>query len=170
MPNNENGVYANDDDTIKHLTDVMNKPDDFEEEPSKFPIGTILPVFPPKGAGFKMPKGWVVCDGRVVVHPHSPFKNTNLPNLTSDIFLMGTGVDKVGSESGNNTMPSDGAHNHSGSTGGPSGHDRCDNGGDRHPGSRNHGHSFTTSTNGGHDHGGDNRPHFFGVLYIIRIF
>jgi len=172
------GTYENDQETVEHLNrffteDIIEEAETLPEKkpkPTSFPVGTILPVFPPKGTGFKLPRGWAVCDGRVIVDPQSPYKNTNLPNLTSDIFLMGSSVTDIGSIGGSNQIAADGNHNHTGRTGGPSSRDGCDNGGDKHPGSHHHSHGFTTSTTGQHNHGGDNRPQFFGVLYIIRIY
>jgi hypothetical protein len=169
MNTNEIGVYHDDLETKEHIQAVTKTPDSFYSGTNDFPVGSILPIFPPKGTGFRLPKGWVVCCGQVIVDPDSPYKNERIPDLTTDIFLMGTDIDKIGYEAGANKIIPDGIHNHTGITSGPNTLDRCEEGSDKKPGCGRHTHQYSTSTSNSHDHGSENRPHFIGVIYIIKI-
>jgi hypothetical protein len=133
------------------------------------PVGSILPFI---GALDQLPDNWQLCDGRHISDPQSPFNGTNLPNLTDDRFLMGVAPGSPGlkQNGGSNLIQPDGSHNHGGATGGLSHYDWGAINYDRQG---EHWDQFqmrmVIGVDGQHSHGGDKRPAFFGVLYIIRI-
>lgn len=133
------------------------------------PVGTILPYIGPADA---LPAEWLPCDGRTVEDEHSPLHGVQLPDLTEERFLMGVNSDAaVGLTGGSNSIPGDGLHNHIGSISGrvqeQSGTPRyLKYSGDR---SFQHSHQVDIRGNGAHSHGGDNRPHFYGVRFIVRV-
>ena len=153
---------------LRHIFDHADESDGTDEV---LPVGTILPWLPVPNSDQIPPRGWVICAGQTVVDPESDFNMTQLPDLTKDIFLMGTDINKIGIENGANSIKIDGKHGHSGVTDRPTrDKDDCDNGGDKDPSSRNHRHSFTIPvTEGEHNHGGENRPLHLGVFFIIKI-
>ena len=133
------------------------------------PIGAILPY---AGALESLPSNWLPCDGRTVTDPGSPLDGTKLPNLTDDRFLMGVGESTlVGSTGGTNAIAVDGNHSHGGEagdrvtqkTGSPRYLDTKGNKGFKHS------HNLTIRANGRHNHGGDSRPNYYGVRFIIRV-
>jgi hypothetical protein len=133
------------------------------------PIGAILPFIGPLDT---LPDTWLPCDGRTVDDPSSPIHGLELPDLTDGRFLMGVGAaGMIGVSGGSNAIPTAGGHTHSGEATGritqTSGSPRnLEQRGDK--GFR-HSHALTVSSSGGHDHGGDNRPAFYGVHYIVRV-
>lgn len=111
------------------------------------PPGTILPIL-----GEECPAGWTTFDeaeGRFLVG-------------SSEQFGLGT-------PGGTATIPSDGSHRHSGTTGFHNrgiGHSigfetRGDN-------VHRHTHNFNTNSTGSHDHGGSNVPPYFAVHFCKR--
>lgn len=129
------------------------------------PEGTILgwdpilrsPDGQPTGRTRTLPAAWKVCDGR-----------NGTPNLDSR-FLMGVLTESMaGKPSGSNVIPSAPVHNHGGvSTDLHYRHGQVNwEVGGGHPDRYSHGHSI--SDDGGHDHGGDNRPAFYPVLFLCR--
>ena len=129
------------------------------------PEGTILgwdpilrsPNGQPTGKTRTLPAGWKVCDGK-----------DGTPDLDRR-FLMGVLAESAaGKPSGNNDIPSAPVHNHSG--GSTDLHYRRGEvnwnvkRGEKHRFS--HGHSIRDD--GGHNHGGDNRPEFYPVLFLCR--
>lgn len=133
------------------------------------PVGAIVPF---AGSLASLPSNWVPCDGRTVNDPGSPLDGTQVPDLTDNRFLMGVGADtSAGVTGGSNVIPTDGSHGHSGSTsdrvdqktGSPRYLDTSGNKGFRHT------HPLTIRAGGRHNHGGDNRPSFYAVRFIIRV-
>ena len=133
------------------------------------PVGTILPY---AGSIEALPANWLPCDGRKVTDPQSPLDGSNVPDLTDDRFLMGIGATgTVGATGGANVMTTDGNHGHTGTatdrvnqrTGSPRYLDNSGNKGFRHT------HTLSIRADGRHNHGGDNRPNFYAVRFIIRV-
>ena len=133
------------------------------------PVGTILPYI---GTFDALPSEWLPCDGRTVNDQDSPLHGTQLPNLTDDRFLMGVdSAEMVGVMSGSSSIPQDGHHSHNGATTGrireQSGTPRrLVNSGDK---TFQHTHDIQIQAEAGHNHGGENRPQFFGVRFIVRV-
>ena len=137
--------------------------------PGEVPIGTILPY---SGSLEALPSNWVLCDGRTIDDPESPLRGTAVPDLTDDRFLMGVGAGtSVGVTGGVNEIVTDGSHGHRGEasdrvtqkTGSPRYLDTSGNKGFKHT------HSLSIQADGRHNHGGDNRPNFYSVRFIIRV-
>lgn len=151
-------------------TAAIENPEPYWTLPSgDMPIGTLLAYVTPFDT-VQLPQGWYVAAGQTVRDPASPFDGQTLPKLTDDRFPMGT-LRQHRKEGGSNAIAADGAHSHSGRTHGmedagpphPHGHAR------QSSSNRNHTHAFDTNGAGNHDHGGDNRPQWSGVVYIIRV-
>lgn len=133
------------------------------------PVGAVLPFV---GSLDSLPPEWLPCDGRVVDDPDSPLHGAALPNLTDDRFLMGVESSyQVRGLGGTNEIAFDGSHGHAGETasqvtlrrGTPRYLvDRGDRG-------VQHTHKLEMRTDGRHQHGGENRPKFYGVRFIIRV-
>ena len=149
-------------------------------------IGKVSPALPPIGSiiayvprpGLTLGSCWRICDGKRLEDLDSPLNGQTLPDLTDDRFLMGTAdANELNTREGSNTISSDGMHTHaiSGSTnwvamGDPDGSNAGlqKDGDQRH--AHQHGMNFTSgSASTEHTHGGDKRPAFYGVQWIIRI-
>jgi len=132
---------------------------------AQVPPGTILPWDPiirdgsgkPTGQLNPLPKGWAICNGL-----------NGTPNLVG-IFLMGAADQRdVGKTGGRADIPADGDHTPSGSVG-------ISKGGPDGRGFLGKGEAF--AANGsfagtrvpGHTHGGENRPPFYSVIYVIKL-
>lgn len=133
------------------------------------PVGTILAYIGPLTT--VLPQNWVLCDGRLVIDPQSPFNNRRIPDLTNDRFLMGVAANgPVAAPGGSNTIDLGGGHNHGGKTIGFAGYQAGEINYDRQQGHQDqYGIQLRIDTDGGHNHGGDKRPAYLGVFYIIRI-
>ena len=133
------------------------------------PIGVVLPFIGPLDT---LPDGWLPCDGRTVNDANSPINGVQLPDLTDGRFLMGVGAEgMIGVSGGSNALPTAGGHSHSGeatgritqTSGTPRNLEQRGDKGFRHT------HALSLSSAGGHNHGGDKRPAFYGVRYIVRV-
>lgn len=143
------------------------------------PIGTILPYIIPPDGKVRFSNKWALANGSILDLPESPFHQKRLPELVSitgdniyqPVYLAGSlHWDFYKKEFGNNSIEKEDGHNHSGSTGSSSNNHRKDNdGSDSYSASSIHGHNFTTGTGGEHDHGGNNMPRSYGVLYFIKV-
>jgi hypothetical protein len=127
------------------------------------PIGSILPY---AGDPSALPSKWVLCDGRTIAQPMSGLVDYDsatpglqIPLLNDDRFLMGTSIANMGIKGGDNAIPDDGAHVHAWNQ----------TGADLVPDGSNFTNGAFMNSAGGHNHGGDRRPRFLGILYIIRI-
>lgn len=131
------------------------------------PIGAILPYYGDPAA--LDGSGWVPCDGtpcpdwaderlKLFLRNRSPERPGCLPNLNDGRFLRGTGsLDELGRSGGTDAIRVDGEHSHD------SGGRKLKRGGeDSTP-------EYHVYTAGAHDHGGDNRPPFVNVYYIMRL-
>jgi len=132
------------------------------------PIGTILPFI---GSLNDLPNNWQPCDGRLINNAKSPFNDKKLPELMDNRFLMGVSASlDVCSYGGNNVIPECNDHNHNGATnefkGYQPGNINYDSGPDRQD---SYMMRFGIDGDGAHNHGGENRPLFCGVYFIIRI-
>lgn len=130
------------------------------------PVGTILPYFGELST--VLPNNWQFCDGRVVRDPNSPFNGQRLPDLTDSVFIMGIPASsQVGQKGGNNNIPTDGNHNHSiRMTGYAPGEINYNRGPGRFD---QYQMQYGSADAGNHSHGGENRPRYIGVYFIIRI-
>ena len=137
------------------------------------PIGSIVPVFSAKVS--RLPENWMYANGDVIQDNRSPLHGLQLPNLNNGTFLMGSSQNN-GQFGGSNRLRLDGAHihDHTGTTEivNTNGKNFKVEGADddqvRLP-SMDHRHSISRSVKSAHNHGGDTRPKWVGVLYIIRI-
>lgn len=157
------------------------------------PVGAILPYF--AAIDLRLPENWRYCNGDKVDDPESPLHGRTLPKLVEDRFLMGS-VASHGAAGGKNSISPDGVHGHVARTSSGGAHDhggttgpentnaplrkvgegdkvaiRVVEQGHRHllDADKGHVHAVSVESAGQHDHGGDSRPSWFGVLYIIRI-
>ena len=137
--------------------------------PVPIPVGTILPFV---GTLDDLPDNWQPCDGRLIHNERSPFNDKRLPNLLDNRFLMGVSASSdVCGYGGNNTIPQDGQHSHGGVTNGFGGYQQGEINYDRGPGRPDaFMMRFGINSDGAHSHGGENRPLFCGVYFIIRIY
>jgi hypothetical protein len=87
-------------------------------------------------------------------------------------FLMGVGASQdVNVTGGTNTLQGDGGHNHGGATSGFAGYQWGEINYDRQRGHQDEFMMrFGIPAIGNHNHGGDKRPAYIGVYFIIRIF
>ncbi len=157
---------------LNQLEEAVANPEKFwSDDPSvqiSAPIGTIVAMYLPPLTLYSLPIGWLFCWGQVCIYD-GPFKDKNVPDLRDNRFLMGA-RENIGGYGGSNSILPDGHHSHGGTTSEASKiYDGCDSGSDRYPTQGFHTHTFTTNNNGEHNHGGDNRPSFFGVIYIIKV-
>ncbi|WP_428328739.1 hypothetical protein [Mucilaginibacter sp.] len=137
--------------------------------PVPVPVGAILPFV---GSLDHLPANWQPCDGRLIHNNQSPFNDQRLPNLVDNRFLMGVSPSSaVCAYGGNNTIPDQGQHSHGGATNKFGGYQPGEINYDRGPGRQD---QFMMrlgiDSDGNHNHGGENRPLFCGVYFIIRIF
>ncbi len=153
---------------------IEQQTEDSAANPSKYqvlpanelPVGTILPVFYPNN--IQLADGWCLCLGQVVNDKDSPFLGKAVPHLNDNRFVMGaSGFDLYGKYGGTNTISNSGDHDHTYTIHKAGTHNRTPDG-FQAEGDECKVVTLHTSSNGQHDHGGDNRPQWFGVLYMIR--
>jgi hypothetical protein len=127
------------------------------------PVGTVLPF---GGVITSLPDGWALCDGATVSDPGPGLRDFNAampgvqtPILTDNRFVMGVGIGSAGITGGRNDIPNDGSHTHSFSQ----------TTADMAPDASHFTSGSFTNAAGGHTHGGENRPSFLGLPYIIRV-
>lgn len=128
------------------------------------PVGTILPF---GGSAAALGDTWMVCNGATVTNPGSGLVDFNpglagvqVPNLQDSRFLMGVAAGSVGSTGGRNDIPSDGSHTHTFSQTYTT---------DMAPDASSNTSGSYTNPAGAHTHGGENRPAYLGVQFIIRV-
>lgn len=135
--------------------------------PGELPIGSVLPVFFPN---YKLviPDGWCVCAGQRIDDPASPFVNLNAPSLLDNRFPMGTkDAETYGKQGGANELAPQGDHSHSYAIRKAGTRERSPDG-FQSQGDDCRTVTLQTSATGSHDHGGENRPRWFGLVYIFR--
>jgi len=127
------------------------------------PVGSILPY---AGDPTALPSSWIPCDGRTLAQPvlglvdyDSSVPGLQIPLLNDDRFLMGTSILNMGTKGGDNSIRTDGGHVHT----------WTQTTADLVPDASNASNGALMNSAGEHNHGGDRRPKFMGVLYIIRI-
>jgi len=119
------------------------------------PIGTILPWIPTDSLPLP-PKGWKVCDGA-----------NGTPDLEGRFLLGVRHINKTQNKGGIADIPNQGNHNHGGATTSVnSNRIAYDRGGDNNGVWFDHSHGI--QGDGGHNHGGDNHPPYFTVIFIIK--
>ncbi|WP_321368311.1 hypothetical protein [uncultured Desulfuromusa sp.] len=154
----------------EHIAEVIENPEKFSQRDSRpgsdFPFGTILPYYVPPNTYIQLPVGWVLAAGQKIPFK-GPFKGYNVPDLTTGTFLVG-GIYEHGKSGGSNTISKSDDHHHTytiiknrRARRAPEGYQAA--------GSDCKISTLNTSSEGSHDHGGDNRPKWFGVVYIIRV-
>jgi hypothetical protein len=150
-------------------SDTQNSQRPFQEDvkilgANEWPVGTILPVYWPHRV--EMPEGWCICGGQVVLDAESPFYNLPVPNLLDERFPMGTTSQSYGKYGGTNTVAAvdDHAHSYSIQRNNPQPNPY----GYQGRGNECYISTLSTSAAGGHDHGGENRPKWFGVAFMIK--
>lgn len=144
--------------TENEIQNVIKNPEKYWIN-NEFPIGTIIPYIPLNGS-INIPKGWTICKGQKITDRKSLLLDKVLPNLSSDVFLMGVSdLSLLGVVEGSNEIISDGNHTHGIRKLSPNnsgfGNDNADD-------------QFITDAQGSHNHGGDKKPIHCGVLYLIR--
>lgn len=127
------------------------------------PVGSVLPF---AGDPALLGSNWALCDGGTVTDPDPSLRDFNAgaagvqtPNLTDSRFIMGVAQGSVGITGGRNDIPSDGSHTHSFSQ----------TSSDLAPDASSNTSGSYTNPAGAHTHGGENRPRYLGLQYIIRV-
>jgi hypothetical protein len=67
------------------------------------PIGAVLDWWVPQGSNLPLPSNFVICDGRMISDPQSPFNGKNAPNLVKRFTYGVNAVSAIGSTGGNET-------------------------------------------------------------------
>lgn len=139
------------------------------------PIGAIIPFFGPWTFSDK----WQVCMGQIINDPDSPLYGVKVPDLNGvhspfeTVYLAGTLDTKYyGKQFGSTNIPIQENHKHGATLGRPSqvvSPDRNSSGGATNAAGPGHTHTITINESGSHDHGGENRPRTFGLVYLIRV-
>ena len=134
------------------------------------PVGTIIAHFGP----WQFSDKWQICMGQEIRDPDSPLYGRKVPDLNGAhapfqaTYIAGTlDIRTYNKKFGNNILPGSGTHSHGGRTGRGGGRSYGDADDERRHASSDHDH--TISADGNHDHGGDNRPNTFGLIYLIRV-
>ena len=149
----------------EHAVEVVKSADRFTTTTTKLPIGSIIAYYPP--GKITLPVGWELCAGQKIKDSESPLFGFKAPSLSDERFLIGSKSDSIfGNEGGVNARANIGPHNHGGATGVGGGNRRADNDDDFNASTARHAHSI--SEDGAHDHRAENRPQFFGVLFLIK--
>jgi hypothetical protein len=134
--------------------------------PGEWPVGAIIPVFYPSAVEY--PVGWTICAGQLISDKDSPFFGRNIPNLAEDRFLMGTILrGSYGQYGGSNQLPESGAHDHQ-FTIHKGGRVTRTPDGFQAEGPQCGTVTHATSSAGAHNHGGENRPAWFGLIFLIK--
>lgn len=133
------------------------------------PVGAIIPHFGP----WTFSANWQICMGQEIRDPESPLYGRRVPDLVGahtpfqTTYLAGTlDTGTYNRTFGNNTSAAGGMHGHGATSGGSRVGAGGDNGGDQF--FTHMGHQHRVSDGGEHSHG-DNRPHTYGIVYLIRI-
>jgi len=132
------------------------------------PIGAIVPWVPPRAASSleearkQLPVGFLLCEGpQNTDDPKTQFDETRIPNLLDERFLMGGAPSQVGTKGGTNWV--DWSHTHTVAVG-----TRMINaGGSAGIGGGND--QISGGTGSASKSGGDNRPNYLCVLFVIRV-
>jgi hypothetical protein len=130
------------------------------------PIGAVIDWYRPS-LQTPLPKNFAICDGSRIEDKASEMYGVEVPNLY-DKFTMGVPIERNGEVGGNNKIPVDGKHNHTGETGDMQGF-RNQQFMASHGLGQDQNHKHAILDGGDHDHGGDNRPAYVGVIKIIRV-
>ncbi len=122
---------------------------------SYIPVGTIVAWT--GRVDEDLPGGWELCDGL-----------NGRPKLDDDRFLMGVRTSGEVARGGNNAIAMDDGHNHGGKTSRQNSTRLANlNSGTQSEFPDIHDHLI--GIDGAHDHGGENRPKFYGVTWIIKV-
>ena len=147
--------------------DAISNPQKYTiAQSGEWPVGTILPLYVPKV--IQLPVGWCICGGQTIEDQDSPFKNLQVPNLIDGRFPMGTiFTDTYGKYGGTNDISTSGDHDHLYTIRKAGTRERTPDG-FMSQGDDCRTVTLHTTASGAHNHGGENRPQWFGLLYIIK--
>ena len=146
---------------------ITNPPKYSVLQAGEWPVGTVLPIYVPKT--IQLPLGWCICAGQVIDDPTSPFMNLPVPNLIDCRFPMGTiFTDSYGKYGGTNDLISSGDHDHTYSIRKAGTRERSPDGFQSQGNDCRTVSNLHTTSTGAHNHGGENRPQWFGLLYMIK--
>ncbi len=140
------------------------------------PIGAIIPHW----GAWEFSDRWQICMGQVIDDIESPMHGEKVPDLTGitikdhkPTYIAGTLEEQYFNKTfGQNYLSKEAAHVHQAEIGA--------NKSIVHPDKNTvqsstpsagpyHKHKITMEKTGEHDHGGDNKPHSFGLVYLIKV-
>ncbi|EGQ8038250.1 hypothetical protein G5Y08_004591 [Vibrio parahaemolyticus] len=133
----------------------------------EMPKGSILAWDPvirdfngvPTGKTRELPNGWKICNGK-----------NGTPDLTNRFIMGARDASSSGNVGGTNSIAMDGEHSHGGRTNGFAGYIPGEINWDTRRGYQNpYQIKHAIRPDGSHNHGGDNRPAFYSVVYIIKM-
>jgi len=140
------------------------------------PVGAIIPHW----GEWNFSDRWQICMGQMINDTQSPLFGKKVPDLTSmtpafhkPTYIAGTLDKKYFNKTfGSNNLPEEKAHTHESKIGA----NKSIVYPDRNTIQRStksagpyHSHTISVENAGKHDHGGDNKPHSFGLIYLIKI-
>jgi hypothetical protein len=135
---------------------------------SLVPVGAVIDWYRPRPTT-AVPLGFMICNGATVADPESILNGTRVPDLT-DRFVMGVPPERLTETGGVKGIPMDGGHNHGGVTAGFAGYQTGEINYDRQ---RGHVDQFEIALKiapaDAHNHGGENRPPYYGLIKLIRL-
>ena len=140
------------------------------------PVGAIIPHW----GEWEFSDRWQICMGQVIDDTQSPLYGKKVPDLTGisisehkPTYIAGTLEEQYFNKTfGVNYLLEEKTHTHSAKIG--------QNKSIVHPDKNTiqkdtptagpyHKHTISMDKAGGHDHGGDNKPHSFGLVYLIKV-
>ena len=132
------------------------------------PVGAVIDWYA-LSADVPIPDGYVLCDGAVIEDQASVFKGLRAPNLI-DRFVMCVSRERQGELGGRPDIPQDGQHSHGGSTTAIKNFLRGPiNFGTTQGVEGDFSHDHGIRPEGAHNHGGENRPPYFGLVKLLRV-
>jgi len=136
------------------------------------PVGAIIPHW----GKWEFSDRWQICLGQVIDDKESPFYGQRVPDLSGisqPIYLAGSlNSQNYHKNFGKNSIPMDQGHTHSAKIGKNVSSIYVDKNTVGRPigvSSVGHRHTISIKNSGAHNHGGDNRPLTFGLVYLIKI-
>ena len=135
---------------------------------SLVPVGAVIDWYRPRPTT-PVPLGFLICNGATVADPQSELNGTQVPDLT-DRFVMGVPPERLTETGGVKAIPSDGGHDHGGVTAGFGNYQWGQINYDRGPGRNDQFEiNLKIAQVAAHNHGGENRPPYYGLVKLIRI-
>jgi hypothetical protein len=136
------------------------------------PIGAIIPHW----GNWEFSDRWQICMGQIINDTESPLYGKRVPDLTGKqkpTYIAGTLEEEYFNKRfGKNYIPKEKAHMHKGKV--------AQNKSIVYPDKNTirkatatagpyHKHDISIKKAGAHDHGGDNKPYSFGLVYLIKV-